>query len=396
MATPTPPDGQLPAPSDNSAHTLLDKVNKQTGVQPTASNSRRSATKATASSAVTSAPGSTKTATKEKSGTQPTPNRNPIANATASSAVTPAAGSSKAVTHGMVGEVKEGLRLVNTLMRPPFTLNENKLSSLNADTLDRMAKDHGATMLPVREAIVALAFELGVNDVQVARKHALSFMDGFRLPEVQELYDQHVIDHDFYRALAIEVSDCAKRQQESVARALQKQKEDEKAKEMLRKKQEQEKAKEMLRKKQESEKKLNDAINDALKKNRERLSEERPNFSELEVIEYMALMRFTPMALELLYSTSDSTSLTPADVVNAIKMVHPGLTVVDENTKWVDVEDAFERLAKCTSTKPKDRLFRLLSLAEQGAPTIPKLQDHWKKRSAEEEAEGRTDAKRQC
>jgi leucyl aminopeptidase (aminopeptidase T) len=309
----------------------------------------------------------------------------------------------------MVGEVKAGLRLVNTLMRPPFTLNENKLSALNADTLDRMAKDHGVTMLPVREAIVALAFELGVNDVQVARKHALSFMDGFRLPEVQELYDQHVIDHDFYRALAIEVSDCAKRQQESVARALQKQKEDEKAKEMLekkqeqekakemlRKKQEQEKAKEMLRKKQESEKKLNDAINDALKKNRERLSEEHPNFSELEVIEYMALMRFTPMALELLYSTSGSTSPTPADVVNAIKMVHPGLTVVDENTKWVDVEDAFERLAKCTSTKPKDRLFRLLSLAEQGALTIPKLQDHWKKRSAEKEAEGRTDAKRQC
>jgi hypothetical protein len=178
----------------------------------------------------------------------------------------------------MVGEVKKGLRLVNTLMRPPFTLNENKLSALNADTLDRMAKDHGVTMLPVREAIVALAFELGVNDVQVARKHALSFMDGFRLPEVQELYDQHVIDHDFYRALAIEVSDCAKRQQESVARALQKQKEDEKAKEML-------------RKKQESEKKLNDAINDALKKNRERLSEEHSKNFRPKVISKFSNVR---------------------------------------------------------------------------------------------------------
>jgi hypothetical protein len=161
----------------------------------------------------------------------------------------------------------------------------------------------------------------------------------------------------------------------------------------LQKKNEEE-AKEALRKKAEFDRALKNAIERALKQHRVRLCGEYLALSQVEVIDYMALMRFTSMALELLYSTSGSTSLTPADVVNAIKMVHPGLTVVDKITKWVDVEDAFERLAKCTSTKPKDRLLRLLSLAEQGAPTIPKLQDHWKKRSAEEEAEGRTDAKK--
>jgi hypothetical protein len=215
MATPPPPDGRLPAPSNNSAHTLLDKVNKQTGVQPTASNSRRSATKATASSAVTSAPGSTKTATKEKSGTQPTPNRNPVANATASSAVTPAAGSSKAVTHGMVGEIKEGLRRLNALMCAPFTLDENKLFVLSAEILDRTAKEQRAMILPVRETIVAVAFNMALDDKQVAQMKAVAYMDDFRQPELQSLYDQNAIDDQFYKSLAIEVSTCAKKQKKS-------------------------------------------------------------------------------------------------------------------------------------------------------------------------------------
>jgi hypothetical protein len=161
-----------------------------------------------------------------------------------------------------------------------------------------------------------------------------------------------------------------------------------------REKAERKQAEEKEAERKESAKVLDDATKRALQQHRELLGREEPVLMELELVDYMALMRFTPMAVELLYSTSGSTSLTPADVVNAIKMVHPGLTVVDKITKWVDVEDAFERLAKCTSTKPKDRLFRLLSLAEQGAPTIPKLQDHQKKRPAEEEAEGSTSAKK--
>jgi hypothetical protein len=112
----------------------------------------------------------------------------------------------------------------------------------------------------------------------------------------------------------------------------------------LQKKNEEE-AKEALRKKAEFDRALKNAIERALKQHRVRLCGEYSALSQVEVIDYMELMRFTPMALELLYSTSGSTSLTPADVVNAIKMV-------------------------------------------------PKLQDHLKKRSAEEEAEGRTDAKK--
>jgi hypothetical protein len=64
----------------------------------------------------------------------------------------------------MVGEVEQGLRRVNGFIRDPFTFDEKTISNLNADMLDRMAKDQGAMILPVREAIVAAAFNMALQD----------------------------------------------------------------------------------------------------------------------------------------------------------------------------------------------------------------------------------------
>jgi hypothetical protein len=198
------------------------------------------------------------------------------------------------------------------------------------------------------------------------------------------LYDQNDIDGHFYKSLASDVSACAEQQQGYVAHALQKQKEQEKM---------EEEAKEARRKKIESAKKLNDAINDALKMHCERLVSQNPILAD--VIDYMALMRFTPMAIELPHSTNDgSTSLTPADVVKAMKMVHPGSVIIDDNIKWEEIEGIFEVLTKCDTTKSMARVVRLAKLLEQGAPIIPQLKDYQKKRAAEEEAEGRASAKK--
>jgi hypothetical protein len=75
----------------------------------------------------------------------------------------------------MVGEVKQGLRRVNGFMRGPFTFDEKKISNLNADMLDRMARDQGAMVLPVREAIVAAAFNMALQDKQDTQKKAAVF-----------------------------------------------------------------------------------------------------------------------------------------------------------------------------------------------------------------------------
>jgi hypothetical protein len=208
-------------------------------------------------------------------------------------------------------------------------------------------------------------------------------MDDFRRPELLNLYDQNDIDGHFYKSLANDVSACAEQQQGSVAHALQKQKEQEKM---------EEEDKEARRKKIESAKKSNDAINDALKMHSERLASQNPILAD--VVDYMALMRFTPMVMELLHSTSGSTFLTPADIVKAMKMMHPGLVNIDDNIKWEEIEGTFEVLTKCDTTKSMARVVRLARLAEHGAPTIPKLQDYQKKRPAEEEAEGSTSAKK--